>query len=58
MPDVPVGRVREVLLRPGDLTRTATLEPFVDVHALDLVGVVVGAVRTGARSPLPAGAAR
>ena len=55
VPDVPVGRVREVLTQASALTRVAEVEPFVDVRALDLVGVVVGPARTGPRAPLPAG---
>lgn len=54
VPDVPVGRVREVLTQASALTRVAEVEPFVDVRALDLVGVVVGPARTGPRAPLPA----
>lgn len=58
VPDVPIGRVRAVLTRASALTRVAEVEPFVDVRALDLVGVVVGPARTGVRAPLPAGGAR
>lgn len=52
VPDVPVGRVREVLTQASALTRVAVVEPFVDVRELDLVGVVVGSARTGTRRPL------
>lgn len=52
VPDVPVGRVRAVLTQSSALTRVVDVEPFVDVRALDLVGVVVGPARTGPRTPL------
>lgn len=52
VPDVPVGRVSAVPAQSGALTRVVELEPFVDVRSLDLVGVVVGPARTGARAPL------
>lgn len=52
VPDVPVGRVSEVLTQASALTRVAEIEPFVDVRALDLVGVVVGPARTGPRKAL------
>ncbi|MDP9395607.1 MAG: rod shape-determining protein MreC [Actinomycetota bacterium] len=38
---VPVGEVVSVQARPGALTREATVAPFVDFTALDVVGVVV-----------------
>ena len=41
VPGVPVGRVVDVRGRPGSLTRTAVVRPYVDFTALDLVGVVV-----------------
>lgn len=41
VPGVPVGEVRSVRGTPGSQTRTATVQPFVDFSALDLVGVVV-----------------
>jgi len=52
VPDVPVGRVRAVLTGASTLTRVTEVEPFVDVRALDLVGVVVGPARAGPRRPL------
>lgn len=41
VPGVPVGEVRSVQGSPGSQTRTATVDPYVDFSALDLVGVVV-----------------
>jgi rod shape-determining protein MreC len=42
VPGVPVGTVTEVEKTPGAITRTADLEPAVDIGTLDVVGVVVG----------------
>ncbi len=53
LPGVPVGRVTAVDASPGDLVTTAEVEPFVDVSALDLVGVVIAPPRDTPRSPLP-----
>ena len=53
VPGVPVGRVTEVDTTPGGLTSTAAVEPFVDVGALDLVGVVVEPPRGTPRVPIP-----
>lgn len=52
LPDVPVGTVTRVVPGRSALTRVAEVQPFVDVTALDLVGVVTSPVRTGARTPL------
>lgn len=52
VPDVPVGRVRRLLPGASALTRVAELVPLVDLDRLDLVGVVVGPVRTGPREPV------
>lgn len=49
VPGVPVGEVVRVESTPGTLTRTATVRPFVDFTALDLVGVVVQPPRTDPR---------
>jgi len=49
VPGVPVGQVTSVTGKPGDLTRSATVRPFVDFTALDLVGVVVQPPRTDPR---------
>ena len=40
--DVPIGSVTEVSTSPRRVSKTATVRPFVDFSALDLVGVVVG----------------
>lgn len=53
VPGVPVGRVTDVDTTPGGLTSTAAVEPFVDVSALDLVGVVVEPPRGTPRVPIP-----
>ncbi|MDQ3502825.1 MAG: rod shape-determining protein MreC [Actinomycetota bacterium] len=52
LPGVPVGRVTAVDTSAGDLVTTAEVEPFVDVSALDLVGVVIAPSRDAPRSPL------
>ena len=49
VPGVPVGEVRSVYGTPGSQTRTATVRPYVDFSALDLVGVVVEPPRTDPR---------
>lgn len=41
VPGVPIGAVTSVKKDPGSLTLKATVRPFVDFSALDLVGVVV-----------------
>lgn len=51
VPGLPVGEVVQ-LEPPGDLTRSATVRPFVDFTALDLVGVVVAPPRTDPRDSL------
>ncbi len=53
VPGVPVGRVTAVDRSANALTRTATVQPFVDVTALDLVGVVVQQPRGIPRVPIP-----
>jgi len=57
VPGVPVGVLRAVDGAYGATPRTATLVPYVDFTALDLVGVVVAAPRTDPRdllAPTPA----
>jgi rod shape-determining protein MreC len=49
VPGVPVGAVVSVRGTPGSQTRTATVRPYVDFTALDLVGVVVEPPRTDPR---------
>ena len=51
-PGVPVGTVTRVAPDANALTRTATVQPFVDVGALDLVGVVTERSRSLPRTPL------
>lgn len=59
VPGVPVGTVTSVAGTPGSQTRTATVRPYVDFTALDLVGVVVQPPRTDPRDsvlpPRPSG---
>jgi len=51
---IPLGTITEVRGTPGQLTRIATVVPFVDVTRLDLVGVIVQPPRTDPRdSVLP-----
>jgi rod shape-determining protein MreC len=49
VPGVPVGDVVSVRGTPGSQTRTASVRPYVDFTALDLVGVVVEPPRTDPR---------
>ena len=49
VPGIPLGTVTAVSGTPGQLTRVAKVDPFVDVTRLDLVGVVVAAPRTDPR---------
>jgi rod shape-determining protein MreC len=51
---IPLGTITDVRGTPGQLTRLATVVPFVDVTRLDLVGVIVQGPRTDPRdSVLP-----
>ncbi len=49
VPGVPLGTITSVEGTPGQLTRIAKVQPFVDVTSLDLVGVVVQPPRTDPR---------
>jgi rod shape-determining protein MreC len=49
VPGVPVGVVQAVSTAPGSLVRVATVVPYVNVTALELVGVVVDPPRTDPR---------
>ena len=49
---VPIGRVTSVE-PPGGLVTTGRVEPFVDVRALELVGVVTEPARGTPRVPIP-----
>jgi rod shape-determining protein MreC len=55
VPGVPVGRVTSV--DAGKLVSTAVVEPFVDVSAVDLVGVVTEPPRSTPRVPIEPGPA-
>jgi rod shape-determining protein MreC len=58
VPGVPIGQVTSVQRLPGSLERTADISPFVDMSALDTVGVVVEPPRTDPRdSVLPSAVA-
>ena len=52
VPGVPVGRVTSVDADPGSVVTTAQVEPFADLGALDLVGVVTSPPRSTPRVPL------
>lgn len=41
VPGVPVGQVRDVRAAPGTLSRTGSVQPYVEPATVDLVGVVV-----------------
>ena len=49
VPGVPIGQVTGVRGAPGSLNRIATVDPYVDFTALDIVGVVVEPPRTDPR---------
>lgn len=54
VPGIPLGTVVEVKGTPGQLTRIATVTPFVDVTSLDVVGIITQPPRTDPRdSVLP-----
>jgi rod shape-determining protein MreC len=54
VPGVPVGEIGAVRTAPGTLSRSGTVNPYVEPAALDLVGVVVQPPRTDPRdSVLP-----
>lgn len=52
VPGVPIGELVDVSAAYGASARTATLVPYVDFSALDLVGVVVEPPRTDPRDVL------
>ena len=49
---IPIGTVTSVTPDTNAISRTATIVPFVDVAALDLVGVIKDPARTAPRVPL------
>lgn len=51
-PGLPIGEVIEVGGTPGQLTRVATLRPYVDVSQLSVVGVVTRPPRLDPRNSL------
>lgn len=51
-PGIPIGTVTSVTPDTNAISRTARIAPFVDVSALDLVGVITNAARTAPRVPL------
>lgn len=57
VPGIPVGRVVTTSNDPNTPTLTGTLDPYVDVTSLDLVGVVVAGPRRPPRVPIPASVA-
>ncbi len=52
VPGVPIGEVISVTPTPGALTRSATVRPFANLTALDLVGVIVEPPRRDPRDTL------
>lgn len=52
VPGVPIGTVLSVVPDPNNISRTASIAPFVDVSSLDLVGVITAGPRTAPRVPL------
>jgi rod shape-determining protein MreC len=50
--EVPIGQITKVLPTPGQLYRTAIVQPYVDYTAIDVVGVVVGKPRKIPRDSL------
>jgi rod shape-determining protein MreC len=51
-PGVPIGTVTSITPDANAISRTATIAPYVDVSALDLVGVITEPPRTAPRVPL------
>jgi rod shape-determining protein MreC len=54
-PGIPIGVVSEMRGTEGQLTRSAILEPYVDVSRLDVVGVVLRAPESPPRATLDTG---
>lgn len=55
-PGIPIGVVAEMRGSEGQLTRSAIIEPYVDISRLDIVGVVLRAPESAPRSTLEPGA--
>jgi rod shape-determining protein MreC len=51
-PGIPIGVVAEMRGTEGQLTRSAILEPYVDISRLDIVGVVLRAPESAPRETL------
>ena len=51
-PGIPVGTVKEMRGTEGQLTRSAIVDPYVDVSNLDIVGVVLRAPERSDRTPV------
>ena len=54
VPGVPIGEVTAVIATPGGLSRLAEVEPFAQLTALDLVGIVIEPPRRNPRDALVA----
>lgn len=52
-PGIPIGTVLEMRGTEGQLTRSALIQPYVDVSRLDIVGVVLRVDERAPREPLP-----
>jgi rod shape-determining protein MreC len=54
VPGVPIGQVTDIIATPGGLSRLAEVEPFAQLTALDLVGIVIEPPRRNPRDALVA----
>ena len=54
VPGVPIGEVTDVIATPGGLSRLAEVEPYAQLTALDLVGIVIEPPRRNPRNALVA----
>ncbi|MCZ3388907.1 MAG: rod shape-determining protein MreC [Actinomycetia bacterium] len=54
VPGVPIGEVTDVIATPGGLSRLAEVEPYAQLTALDLVGIVIEPPRRDPRNALVA----
>jgi rod shape-determining protein MreC len=54
VPGIPIGEVTDVVSTPGALTRQAQVEPYANLTALNLVGIVIEAPRRAPRNALVA----
>jgi rod shape-determining protein MreC len=52
VPGVPVGVIKSVTSAAGSVDQVATVNPYVDVSTLDLVGIVVSVPRTAPRGTI------